>query len=206
MGPPRWIPWVFVGVAVILFAVAAGFALNNLAYRDAETATGTVIEHEYSPIRREDDDGRSRTRDAWKEVVQWTDHNGETHTLVGDVSSTRPKAIGSDVTVQYYPDDVSSARLAGFWDQWLVTAITSGMGLMFGLFGVVLLRIFRRTPALSRKDLPPSWRDGGPPRWDGGPDGPRWNDRPDRPRWDRPDDPPRGGGAGFAGPPPPGSG
>lgn len=144
MGPPRWIPWVFMGVAVILFAVAAGFALNNLRYRDAETATGTVIEHVYSPIRTEDDDGRSRTRDAWKEVVQWTDVDGESHTIVGDVSSTHPRAIGRDVTVQYFPGDVGSARLAGFWDQWLVTVITVGMGLLFGLFGVVFLSIFRR--------------------------------------------------------------
>ncbi len=44
MGPPRWIPWVFMGVAVILFAVAAGFELNNLRYRDAETATGGAQE------------------------------------------------------------------------------------------------------------------------------------------------------------------
>lgn len=188
MGPPRWVPWIFVAVAVILFAVAAGFALNNLRYGDAETATGTVVEHEYAPIRSEDDDGRSRSRDAWKEVVEWTDHDGETHTTVGNVSSTSPKPIGSEVSVQYFPDDVGSARLAGFWDQWLVTVITGGMGLVFAFFGVVFLSLFRRVPEFSEKDLPPSWRNGGPPRWDG-----------------RPDDRSGAGGAGFSGSPPPGT-
>lgn len=167
MGPPRFLPWIFVGIALILFAVAAGFALNNLRYIDAETATGTVVEHEYSPIQSDDEDGRPRTRDAWRAVVEWTDHNGRTHITVGNVSSTNPPAIGSDVPVQYFADDPGSARLAGFWDQWLVTVITGGIGLGFALFGVVFLVLFRRVPDIPGKDLPPSWRDGGPPRWDG---------------------------------------
>ena len=132
-----------------LSALLAGFFLpiawlltvSNLEWADAETTTGTVVAHGQVP-RAQGDPAWTR----WRYVVEWTDPQGQVRQVEsGEVRV--PPEVGSQVQVQYYPDDPTLARIAP-------STITGPVAAIFGVLGVALLGVAGFLGYRSRQEPP----------------------------------------------------
>lgn len=138
----KLVPTIFVGVGVLMLIIAGLLGLRSMSWSDATTTTGTVIAHHYEPPD-EDDSGAS-----WSFTVEWTDGQGETHQTHSGYSTNKPPEVGSQIEVQYYPDDPSRARVANWSGRWLATTVVGGMGAFFCLIAGIFLFLVRREPFL----------------------------------------------------------
>jgi hypothetical protein len=117
---------VFATIGAALFVSGAVVAWNVQSFRaHASRADGTVVALVGSP------------NSGSTPVVVFDGPNGEPVRIQGSVASSPPAyAEGEKVTVFYDPQNPKEASIDGFFDEWFVTVLLGGIGLVFMSFGV----------------------------------------------------------------------
>lgn len=138
------------------FALAWSMVEEELRFlAGSRIVSGEVIDHVY--VRRESRGPRRGVEDgAYYELASFSDGAGRLHQVQarsgstwgpGDARSqsalqqrTGLRPLGATVRVAYPPGQPEQARMLGFAGQYLLPSITAGIGLMLGLFTVLVWR------------------------------------------------------------------
>lgn len=135
------VPTIFLGIGLVMFGNAAVNVVQSLAWTaGTQTTQGTAVAHE----RGQAADGPG----GWAFIAEWTDDQGGGHQTKSDYWTSHPPEMGSQVPVQYDPDDPGRARIATFMGLYLVSVIFGFMGAVFALIGGVILYKIRHEPVL----------------------------------------------------------
>lgn len=94
--------------------------------------TGVIVD------RLESSDSEAGT--LYQVVVEFQTREGQTVRWTDSIASN-PAAgdVGDQIPMKYNPDDPNEARIARAFRMWFATVFLSGMGLIFGGVGAVLL-------------------------------------------------------------------
>lgn len=136
----RILPWILLLLGIGLL-VGCGFAIwSEIKFRRIAIETdGRVVDMIRSTSR--DRDGRTSVN--YKPVFVYHLPDGKEIRVEGGVASNPPCCrVGDPVRVRYDPAHPARAAMTGFTDSWLVASILGGMGLIFTLIGITIVRAF----------------------------------------------------------------
>jgi hypothetical protein len=135
----RFICWWLLAGGLSTFAVGAGFAVYTSVFLFRSIATkGTIVRLDQVA---DEEDGTIN----YAPVFTFASDDGQIHTIRTGVASDPPGFDeGEVVRVLYIKSNPAGAKIASFWQLWLVTVICCGLGLLFGVPGYLLLRRERR--------------------------------------------------------------
>ncbi|MBU0500308.1 MAG: DUF3592 domain-containing protein [Gammaproteobacteria bacterium] len=131
MNPVTLIKYIFSLVGLTLLGGAYLWQQHTLSFlAGAALAEGTVIGFRVSG-----------TSDSYHPRVRFTTNEGETIEFVSS-SGSRPPAYdkGEGVEVLYRPSDPHLAMIKGFFSLWAGPLILGGIGGIFALIGILLMR------------------------------------------------------------------
>ena len=132
-------------IGLVFLPIGIGFWVNNTSFeRDAEKATGTVIDHTMK-VSYDRDGDRS---ESYAPDVRFRAADGKDYEFTDSISSSKKKEIGSQVDVLYKPADPSDARIDSVARRWLFPGIFGGVGALMVLIAVGLLIAAFRQPDL----------------------------------------------------------
>lgn len=138
---PVIIGLVFGSIGLLLLGLGAWFGVkaNDFSNR-AVKAVGTV---ERMVERQSRSDDKMSTYITYAPVIRYQ-FDGKEHTFTSPVSSSDPEyEVGDEVELLVDPENPRDASIDSFMGTWFVTALLSGMGLIFSLVGFFVARAFR---------------------------------------------------------------
>jgi len=115
---------IFGGVGSVMLVAAILVSASTLTFRaEALSAPGTVV-----------------ALDSGKPVVEYADPDGNTHRIVGSVSSNPPTYdVGERVTVRYRLGQPAAARIDGLMETWFGPTLLGFLGTVFTAIGAGFL-------------------------------------------------------------------
>jgi hypothetical protein len=130
----RTLALLLVGIAVVLFAVAAHLVRRaTRRLRAGGRAKGVIVGSE------ETFGSSGDNRPYYRPKVRFAARDGHSHTFVSPVGRGKPYANGANVDVVYDPANPEDAEIAGFVAQWLVPLALAAFGAFMLVYGVGLL-------------------------------------------------------------------
>jgi hypothetical protein len=138
---PRVVIFACLGLGLVSLGVGA--LLGRSAWnrqRESQRAEGTVVE-----LVRIEPSGNTGTtgqrldeKPSYAPVVQYQ-VGGNIYRIRSKVSSETPSySVGESVSVLYPPDNPSDGRIDSFAENWLLTLLFAGGGLLFLVFALAL--------------------------------------------------------------------
>lgn len=139
---PRFLPWSFLLVGLALLAGAGYAGWREIEFRRGAIETdGRVVEMR-SRIDNDHNRGTSRT---YAPVFTFALPSGKLQRVEAGIWSNPPCCrIGDAIRLRYRPEAPERAQMTGFMESWFVTTLLGGMGLVFTLAGVAVVRLVRR--------------------------------------------------------------
>jgi Protein of unknown function (DUF3592) len=124
---------IFLVIGVVLFAIGGFLWMRTRRFLEtAVDTTGVIVDL----LESSGSDGGT----VYQAVVEFQTREGQTVRWTESMASS-PAAgdVGDQLPMKYNPDDPNEARIARAFRMWFVTMLLSGMGLMFGATGLVLV-------------------------------------------------------------------
>lgn len=137
----RLVGRIFLAVAIVLIGVCYVTVRNSQRFlASAERAEGTVVALSRSSGNRSDGT-------VYHPVVTFRTSAGETVEFISSWGSRpAPYRRGDAVTVLYQASDPNGARIEAFFSLWGASLITGGLGSVFLILAIVLLKVAGRPP------------------------------------------------------------
>ncbi len=134
----------FLLLAGVGLLVGAGFAVwSEVEFRRIAVETDGRVVQMLSHSSRSSSGGSSRT---YTPVFAFRLPDGKEIRVEGGVSSNPPCCtVGEAVRVRYDPAQPDRAAMTGFMSSWFVATLLGGMGITFTGFGMLAMKVIRRS-------------------------------------------------------------
>ncbi len=135
----RMVGGIFMSLGAIMLITAAYFLISNYQFSQrAITVKGKVID--YDSYQSRNDDGGSTT--MYTPTFEY-DFQGKSYTHKSSTStSSKDYEINELVDVLVDPENPTEVLIDSFWEKWFVSALLSGLGIIFTGMGYLAYRVF----------------------------------------------------------------
>jgi hypothetical protein len=136
-----WFARIFIGIGVVLLALASVGMARQMARGGSEFTTGVVVRMESAPTSTDPGLAESQRRYADCPVVRFTTREGTELEVRGATCASPPTyVVGESVPVNYDSDRPEMAAVGGFFTRHMLAVAAAGFAVPFVLIGLFVRR------------------------------------------------------------------